>query len=147
MKRSKTVKKWPKNTITFLIPVNFSELTWRKIKLFHHWLPEGAAIFLLKHCVQIWQKRREKLLKLKLCIFVLSRVHLECTNMILVKSDPTKVIKAKLKALRLPKSRLCTIIFVFYAAFESVCIELQSLWDLSWLKVLKAKKATRNIQN
>ena len=99
------------------------------------------------HCVQIWQKRREKLLKLKLCIFVLSRVHLECTNMILVKSDPTKVIKAKLKALRLPKSRLCTIIFVFYAAFESVCIELQSLWDLSWLKVLKAKKATRNIQN
>ena len=99
------------------------------------------------HWVQSWQKRREKLLKLKLCIFVLSRVHLECTNMILVKSDPTKVIKAKLKALRLPKSRLCTIIFVFYAAFESVWIELQSLWDLSWLKVLKAKKATRNIQN
>ena len=89
----------------------------------------------------------ETKLKLKLCIFVLSRVHLECTYMILVKSDPTKVIKAKLKALRLPKSRLCTIIFVFYAAFESVCIELQSLWDLSWLKVLKAKKATRNIQN
>ena len=67
--------------------------------------------------------------------------------MILVKSDPTKVIKAKLKALRLPKSKLYTIIFVFYAAFESVWIELQSLWDLSWLKVLKAKKATRNIQN
>ena len=78
---------------------------------------------------------------------MLSRVHLEGTNMILVKSDQTKVIEAKLKALRLPKSRLCTIIFVFYAAFESVCIELQSLWDLSWLKVLKAKKATRNIQN
>ena len=92
------------------------------------------------HCVQIWQKRREKLLKLKLCIFVLSRVHLECTNMILVKSDPTKVIKAKLKAMCLPKSRLYTIIFVFYAAYESVCIELQSVWDSSWLKVLKAKR-------
>ena len=58
-----------------------------------------------------------------------------------------KVIKANLEAMNLPKSRLYTIIFVFYAAFESVCIELQSLWDLSWLKVLKAKKATRNIQN
>ena len=92
------------------------------------------------HCVQIWQKRREKLLKLKLCIFVLSRVHLECTNMILVKSDPPKVIKAKLKAMRLPKSKLYTIIFVFYAAYKSVCIELQSVWDSSWLKVLKAKR-------
>ena len=79
------------------------------------------------HCVQILQKRREKLLKLKLCIFVLSRVHLECTNMILVKSDPMKVIKANLKAMSLPKSRLFTIIFVFYAAYESVCIELQSV--------------------
>ena len=67
--------------------------------------------------------------------------------MILVKFDLMKVIKANLKTTSLPKSRLYTIIFVFYAAFESVCIELQSLWDLSWLKVLKAKKATRNIQN
>ena len=58
-----------------------------------------------------------------------------------------KVIKANLEAMNLPKSRLYTIIFVFYAAFESVWIEFQSLWDLSWLKVLKAKKATRNIQN
>ena len=58
-----------------------------------------------------------------------------------------KVIKANLEAMNLPKSRLYTITFVFYAAYESVCIELQSVWDSSWLKVLKAKKATRNIKN
>ena len=57
-----------------------------------------------------------------------------------------KVIKANLEAMNLPKSRLYTIIFVFYAAYKSVCIELQSVWDSSWLKVLKGKKATRNIQ-
>ena len=72
---------------------------------------------------------------------------MKCIDMILVKSDPMKVIKANLKALNLPKSRLYTIIFVFYAAYKSVCIEMPSVWDSSWLKVLKAKKATRNIQN
>ena len=51
-----------------------------------------------------------------------------------------KAIKANLKVTSLPKSRLYTIIFVFYAAYESVCMELQSVWDSSWLKVLKAKR-------
>ena len=66
--------------------------------------------------------------------------------MVLEKSDLTKVIKAKSKATNLSKSRFYSIFVILYAAYDSVCLDLQSVWESSWSKALKAKKATKIVK-
>ena len=66
--------------------------------------------------------------------------------MVLEKSDLTKVIKAKSKATNLSKSWFYSIFVIFYAVYDSVCLDLQSVWDSSWSKVLKAKKAAKIVK-
>ena len=66
--------------------------------------------------------------------------------MVLEKSDLTKVIKAKSKATNLSKSRFYSIFVILYAAYDSVCLDLQSVWESSWSKALKAKKAAKIVK-
>ena len=61
--------------------------------------------------------------------------------MVLEKSDLTKAIKAKAKATNLSKSRFYSIFVIFFVAYDSVGLDLQSVWESSWSKVLKANKA------
>ena len=64
----------------------------------------------------------------------------------LEKSDLTKFIKAKSKATNLSKSRFYSIFVISYAAYDSVCLDLQSVWESSWSKALKAKKTTKIVK-
>ena len=66
--------------------------------------------------------------------------------MVLEKSDLKKVIEAKLKAKNLSKSRFLQHFVILYAAYDSVCLDLQSVWESSWSKVLKAKKAAKIVK-
>ena len=66
--------------------------------------------------------------------------------MVLEKSDLTKVIKAKSKATNLSKSRFYSIFVILYAAYDSICLDLQSVWKSSWSKALKAKKAAKIVK-
>ena len=66
--------------------------------------------------------------------------------MVLEKSDLTKVIKAKSKATNLSKSRFYSIFVILYAAYDSVCLDLQSVWESSWSKALKAKKTAKIVK-
>ena len=66
--------------------------------------------------------------------------------MVLEKSDLTKVIKAKSKATNLSKSRFYSIFVILYAAYDTVCLDLQSVWESSWSKALKAKKAAKIVK-